>query len=71
MSDTSSKIKHTFNVFINSQVLVAAGRLFLAACRLSCPDAYGILVPQSGIKPASPALEGGLLTTELQGKSQK
>ena len=30
---------------------------------LSRPEACGILVPQPGITPASPALEGGLLTT--------
>ena len=29
------------------------------ACRLSCPIAYSILVPQPGIEPLSPALEGG------------
>ena len=36
---------------------------------LSCPVACGILVPQPGIKPASPALEGGFLTTGPPGKS--
>ena len=30
---------------------------------LSCPVACGILVPQAAIEPASPALEGGFLTT--------
>ena len=33
------------------------------ACGLSCPMACGILVPQPGIEPVSPALEGGFLTT--------
>ena len=35
----------------------------LASCsyRLSCPEACGILVSQSGIKPASPALQDGIL----------
>ena len=42
-------------------------RLFIAACRLSCPVAYGILVPRPGIEPMSPALEGGFLTTQLPG----
>jgi hypothetical protein len=28
-----------------------------------CPTACGILVPQPGVEPASPALEGGFLTT--------
>ena len=31
-----------------------------AACRLRCPMACGILVPQSEVKSASPALEDGL-----------
>ena len=41
----------------------------VVACVLSCPAACGILVPQPGIKPASPALEGGYLTTGPPGKS--
>ena len=31
----------------------------LVVCGLSCPVACGALVPQPGIEPASPALEGG------------
>ena len=42
----------------------------VAARGLSCPAACGILVPRPGIKPASPALEGGFLTTGPPGKSQ-
>ena len=38
---------------------------------LSCPEACGILVPQPGIEPASPALEGQFLTYGPPGKSQK
>lgn len=34
-----------------------------AARGFSCPKACGILVPQPGIKPMAPALEGGLLNT--------
>ena len=41
----------------------------VAAHRLSCPAARGILVPWPGIKPASPALEGRFLTTGPPGKS--
>ena len=41
----------------------------VAARRLSCPTACGILVPRPGIEPASPALEGRLLTTAPPGKS--
>ena len=36
---------------------------------LSCPLACGILVPQPGIQPASPALEGRFLTPGPPGKS--
>ena len=41
----------------------------VAARWLSCPVACGTLVPPPGIEPASPALEGGLLTTGPPGKS--
>ena len=41
----------------------------VAARGLSCPAAHGILVPRPGIEPASPALEGGFLTTGPPGKS--
>ena len=34
-------------------------------CRLSCPTACEILVPQPGLKNRSPALQGGVLTTGL------
>ena len=37
--------------------------------RLSCPAAYGTLVPGTGIEPTSPALAGGFLTTAPPGKS--
>ena len=40
-----------------------AGNPCSRACRLSCPTACGILVPQAGIEPTSPALEGRFLTT--------
>ena len=38
------------------------------ALRLSCPEARGILVPQPGIEPISPALESRFLTTRPPGK---
>ena len=41
----------------------------VVACGLSCPVACRILVPQPGIEPASPALEGGFFTTGPPGKS--
>ena len=37
---------------------------------LSCSAACGILVPQPSIKPMSPALQGGFLTTEPPEKPQ-
>ena len=40
-----------------------------AACRFSYPEACGILVPQSGVEPYSPVLEGGFSTTGSSGKS--
>ena len=43
----------------------------VAAHRLSCPAACGILVPQPGIELASPALEGGFLSTGPPGKSHQ
>ena len=41
----------------------------VVACGLSCPAACGILVPQPGIEPMSPALEDGFFTTGPPGKS--
>ena len=41
----------------------------VVAHRHSCLEACGILVPQLGIKPTSPELEGGFLTTGPPGKS--
>ena len=42
----------------------------VVASGLSCPAACGILVPRSGIKSESPALEGRFLTTGPPGKFQ-
>ena len=41
----------------------------VAVLNLNCSMAGGILVPPLGIKPASPALEGGFLTSGPPGKS--
>ena len=38
---------------------------------LSCPAVCEILVPRPELEPASPALEGGFLTTGQPGKSQQ
>ena len=45
------------------------GFSLVAVRGLSCPAACGILLPPPGIKPSSPALEGGFLTTGPPGKS--
>ena len=37
---------------------------------LSCSEACGILVPQPGMEPASPALQGGFPTAGPSGESQ-
>ena len=39
------------------------------ALGLSCPAACGISIPQPGIEPAFPALEGGFLTNGPPGES--
>ena len=49
--------------------LVAAAGSVFAALRLSCPEACGILVSQSGIEPMAPELQGAFLTTGLPEKS--
>ena len=51
-----------------TRALERAGSV-VAAYGPSCPMACGILVPQLGIEPLSPALEGGFLTTGPPGKS--
>ena len=42
----------------------------IAVCEFlsSYPEAWGILVPQPGIEPSSPALEGGFITSGPQRK---
>ena len=60
-------------------VLVAACGIFslghmgslVVVHRFSCSMVCGIVVPQPGIKPTSPALQGGFLTTGPQRKSQQ
>ena len=41
----------------------------VAMCRLSCSVAYRILIPQPGMEPASPAIQGRFFTTESAGES--
>ena len=62
-------------IFIAASFVVACGLLSscgvqaLECTGLSCPMACGILFPRPGVNPASPALEGGFLTTGPPGKS--
>ena len=65
-----SSLSPTAHLFLCVCVCVWLYLVWVAACRLGCPTACGILVLWPGIKPASPALEGGFLTTGLPGKSQ-
>ena len=62
--------EQTFNkpfFFFSSPVvgLCCSVQASLVASRLSYPKACGILVPQPGIEPKSPALQGRFLTTGL------
>ena len=46
------------------------GASLVMESRLHCPETCGILVPGPGIKPTSPSLKGGFLTTGPPGKHQ-
>ena len=48
---------------------LSCGMLCTVRLRLSCPAAYGILVPWSGMESRFPALKGRFLTTGPPGKS--
>ena len=57
-----------------SSLVTVNGLLYLwhtgsRACGLSCTEACGIIVPPKGMKPMSPALEDGFLTTGPPRKS--
>ena len=69
-------------VLLHQWVLVVSCRIFLCGTQasegagsvvallgLSCSMTCGILVPQLGFKPTSPALQGRFLTTGPPGKS--
>ena len=51
-------------------VFIAAHGIFLCSFSEQFPPACGILVPQLGIEPTSPALDSGFLTTGPCRKSQ-
>ena len=48
--------------------LLGVLQILVAVPGLRCPEACGILVPQPGIEPVSPALEGQFLTPGSPGK---
>ena len=61
-------VAHVLLSSCGAQALEHTGSV-VAGHGLSCPTAYGILVPRPGIEPAFPASEGGSLTTGPPGKS--
>ena len=59
-----------FSLFWWCWVFVEVSRLSLVVVGgLRCPSACGILVPQPGMEPVSPALEGGLSVTGPPGEA--
>ena len=54
-----------------SKQALECGGLVAAVHELSYPLAWGLLVPQPGIKPVTPALQGEFLATGPPGKSLK
>ena len=54
---------------IVSREVSLCGAESLVVHMLSCSDTCGVLVPQPGIEPTSPALQGGLLATGPPGES--
>ena len=57
---------------LQTQALCCAVQTSLVVAQgLSCPMACGILVPQPGIEPLSPAWDGGFFMSGPPGKSQE
>ena len=52
------------SLWYRGSLLRHSGIFSVVASGLSSPRAYGTLAPRFGIEPASPALEGGFLTTK-------
>ena len=63
------KLFFFFFFFAASGLFCSMRASLVAADRLRCAMACGILVPQLGVKPVSPALEGELSTTAPTEKS--
>ena len=62
-------LREFFFVFLLRWVLVVTHGLSNCEAWAQLPAAWGILVPQAGIEPVSPTLEGGFLTTGPPGKT--
>ena len=65
---TGSSLHHERS-FVYTDSLVVVPGFSSMALRLSCFMPCRILVPQPGLEPMSPALQGGFLTTGPPGKS--
>jgi len=63
-------LRHTGFSCFGTRALEGTGSV-TGVHRLRLPTACGILFPQPGIQPVSPALEGKFLTTGPPGKSQE
>ena len=60
-----------FSLFWLCWVFIATYRFSSRSMWAQLPRGYGILVPQPGIKPASPVLQGRFLTTLTTGPPRK
>ena len=65
-----SSLQHQGTWLHHTESFILALGLSSLVHKLNCSKACRILVPGPGIKPASPALRGGFLTTGPPGKSQ-
>ena len=63
------KVFTVYSLFILIFFFFLLGWVFIVEHRLRCSVAWGILVPQPGLEPSSPTLEGRSLTTGPSGKS--
>ena len=70
MAVSGLKLRHAGS-FVVAYSLLSSCSLRVPECVGSIVAAHGILVPQPGIEPVSPELEGGFLTTAPPGKSQQ
>ena len=67
-SPPGSSVHGTFQARVLEWGAIAFSRAYSRCAKFSSPMACRIIVPRSGIEPASPELQGGLLTTGPLGK---